>query len=288
LRSAAKPFIAAAVVRSGATERFGFEPHEIALMAASHNGEPAQVAAAASMLAKIGASETDLACGVQTPSYPPAAAALADAGLRPTQLHHNCSGKHAGILALARMLGAPLAGYLEREHPAEQAVLALCERAFRERFTPDLLGVDGCGIPVFATPLANAAHTFARFATLGGFEPEDARALGIVRDAMLAHPWYVGGTDRFDTDLMEALPGQIVAKAGAEGVEGVALLDRGLGVTVKVIDGTRRAVPPATVAVLDRIGALSAEGRRAIDPHAVEPVYNVAGRIVGRIAARPL
>jgi len=272
LRSAAKPFIAAAAVRAGVVERFGLATHEIALMAASHDGEPGHADAAASILAKIGASESDLQCGVQYPGS--------------SQLRHNCSGKHAGILALARALDAPLESYLDVDHPAERAVLALCERAFGERFGDDRIGIDGCGIPVVAVSLRHAATGFARLASLRGLEPEDRAALAIVRDAMIAYPWYVAGTAQFDTDLMLAGGGAILAKGGAEGVHASGLLDAELGVVLKVIDGARRAVPPATLALLGHLGALDDPARAALAPHARVPVTNVAGRIVGEIVAR--
>lgn len=276
LRSAAKPFIAAAVVRSGAVERFGFTAAEIALMCGSHNGEPLHAATANAMLEKIGATEADLACG----AAPPAAGGPASA------LCNNCSGKHAGILALARMLDAPLAGYLALAHPAQRAVLALYERAFGESFGPDRLGVDGCGIPVFATSLATAARTFARFATLRHFERHDTAALATVRDAMIAHPWFVGGTDRFDTDLMRVANGTIAAKAGAEGVHATALVDRGLGFVLKVVDGARRAIAPAAIAALARLDGIDAPSREHLASHERAPVRNVAGTIVGEVRPR--
>lgn len=270
-RSAAKPFIAAAVLRAGAAERFGFEAREIALIAASHAGEPGHVAAAASILAKIGATDGDLRCGA-----PP--------GRSP--LENNCSGKHAGILALARLLDAPLEGYLEAEHPAQRAILALLERAFGEPLGPDRIAVDGCGIPTVAVSVRSGARAFARLGTQAGLDPADARALGAVRAAMAAEPWYVGGTGSYDTALTAAGGGTIVAKAGAEGIHGCALASRGLGLYLKVIDGARRAVAPASLACLDRLGVLGGAQRAGLEPHARPPVQNVAGRVVGEIRAR--
>jgi L-asparaginase II len=285
LRSSAKPFIAAASVRAGVLERFGFGDRELAVMCASHNGEPGHVELVASMLERIGARESDLACGAHPPSYEPAAAALAARGEAPSQLHNNCSGKHAGILALAKLLGAPFAGYTDPAHPAQRLVLALCERVSDDVFEGDKLAVDGCGIPVYATTLHKAAISFARFATLQGLDDADATALAQVASAMTTEPWYVGGTGRFDTDLMRAARGRIVAKAGAEGFHCDALLDAGLGFALKVVDGTRRATAPATLAALDALHALEPGVREALRQHAVVPVKNVAGRVVGEVAA---
>jgi len=285
LRSSAKPFIAAASVREGVLERFGFGDRELAVMCASHNGEPGHVELVASMLERIGATVGDLRCGAHPPSYEPAAQALAARGEPPTALHNNCSGKHAGILALAKVLGAPFEGYLEPAHPAQRAILALCGRVSDDVFEGDRLGIDGCGIPVYATSLRKAATSFARLATLEQVDDADATALARVGAAMTAEPWFVGGTGRFDTDLMRHSRGRIVAKAGAEAVHCDALLDAGLGVALKVLDGGRRATPPATLAVIDALRVLEPEARAALDPHARVAVKNVAGRVVGEVVA---
>jgi L-asparaginase II len=285
LRSAAKPFIAAAAVRAGIVERFGFGDKELAVMSASHNGEPNHTRVVANMLKTIGARVEDLRCGAHAPQDDAAAHALAERGEAPSPLHNNCSGKHAGILALARILDAPLEGYLDVAHPAQQAILALCERLSGETFASDRLGIDGCGIPVYATSLHNAAMSFARFATFDEVDDADAGALARVGAAMAAEPWYVAGTGRFDTALIEATRGRVLGKAGAEGVHGDALLDAGVGVAVKVIDGARRAAAPATMSVLDSVRAVPPAARKTLEPFARASLRNVAGDTVGEVYA---
>jgi L-asparaginase II len=284
LRSAAKPFITAAGVRAGTLERFGFDDRELAVMSASHNAEPFHIEAVRGILAKIGATVDDLRCGAHAPSYAPAARALSAAGERPTALHNNCSGKHAGILALARVLDAPFEGYLKPEHPAQRAILALCERVSDDAFSAEKLAIDGCGIPTYATSLRNAARSFARLAALEQLDPTDAAALARVRASIIAKPDYVAGTKRFDTDLIRAGNGRIIGKVGAEAVHATALLDGGIGLVLKVVDGSRRAAPPAALALLRRLGALDDRQDRALDAHARAPIVNVAGTIVGQIA----
>ncbi|MGA8532599.1 MAG: asparaginase [Candidatus Tumulicola sp.] len=283
LRSTAKPFIAAAAVREGVVERFGFEPHEVALMAASHNGEPFHVAAVASMLRKIGMTEAALACGAHAPYDPASADALLREGTPFTPIHNNCSGKHAGILALCTVLGADAATYREPGNPAQRRILQLCARACGQSVDELALAVDGCGIPVFATSLRHAALAFARFATLDGLDERDAAALGTVRDAMLAFPQYVAGTGEFDTALMRAARGRIAAKSGAEGVHGLADITSGTGLVLKVIDGAARACAPAAVAIATQLGLLDAAERAELAPFACTPVYNRAGLQVGSI-----
>jgi L-asparaginase II len=287
VRSAAKPFIAAAIVRSGAADRFAFDDRELAVIAASHNGEPFHVAAVAGILAKIGLSVRDLQCGAHAPAYDPAALALATAKQPVTAVHNNCSGKHAGILALCLHLGFEPGGYLAPEHPAQQLIIAFCARMAGLNPVALPIGVDGCGIPVFAAPLRSAALAFARLATLEGLDDGDASALLRVRSAMAAQPRFVAGTGRLDTAIMEATGGRIVCKAGAEGVHGNALLREGLGLVLKVADGTRRAAAPAAIALLTDLGALEAAEGAVLAPFAAPEVRNVAGRVVGRIAARP-
>ncbi|HEY2554140.1 MAG TPA: asparaginase, partial [Candidatus Cybelea sp.] len=218
LRSSAKPFIAAAAIQAGVAERFGLEPREIAVMTASHAGEPFHVAAVESILRKIGLDASALQCGVHAPYDEAAAAALRRTGSAPTVLHNNCSGKHAGILALCLAIGADIATYLRVDSPAQQRILALCARVSDDDAKKWPLGVDGCGIPVYATGLRNAAMSFARLATMREVGDADARALEVVRDAMLAYPEYVAGTGQFDTELMTVGGGNLLSKAGAEGV----------------------------------------------------------------------
>jgi L-asparaginase II len=284
VRSAAKPFIAAAIVLSGAADRFGFDDRELAVIAASHNGEPFHVAAVEGILAKTGLTIADLQCGAHPPAYDPAARALQDAHVPYSAVHNNCSGKHAGILAMCVHLGFERDGYLAPEHPAQEIVLGLCARMVGEERSAMPIGVDGCGIPVFATPLRRAALAFARLATLDGFADADARALERVRSAMAAQPRFVAGTGRLDTAIMEATEGRIVCKAGAEGVHGDALLRERAGLAMKVKDGTRRAAAPAVIALLDELGALDPDEHAALRDFASQEVRNVAGRVVGRIA----
>ena len=286
LRSAAKPFIAAEIVACGAAKRFGFGSRELAVIAASHNGEPFHVEAVRTILERIGLDESALQCGAHAPSYEPAAAALAAAGRKPTAIHNNCSGKHAGILAMCVHLGVDHARYLEVEHPVEQRILAFCARLIDREPGEIPVGVDGCGIPAIAVPLRESALAFARLATLEEISAADAAALAEVRAAVSAEPPYVAGTGRFDTHLIEATGGKVVGKGGAEGVHGDALLRPGLGLALKVIDGGRRATPPAACALLGRLGAFEPGELAALEAFAHPAVLNVAGRSVGEIRAR--
>jgi L-asparaginase II len=287
LRSAAKPFIAAAIVASGAARKFGFDGPEIAVMTGSHNGEPFHIAAVRSMLDKIGLSEDALLCGPHLPYDEASAQSLLQAGQRPRAIHNNCSGKHAGILALSAMLGAPIETYLDRTNPVQEEILSFCARICGIDLSRLTLGVDGCGIPVFAVPLPAGATAFARLATLRNLDAADAQALRIVRDAMIAHPEYVGGTDEFDTAFMLAANGAIAAKSGAEGVHGMAAIGAGVGALLKTIDGSGRAVPPAAMDLARHAKLVDSTLLDALGTFVKPQVRNRGGRVVGGIELLP-
>ena len=282
LRSAAKPFQAAAVVRSGALDRLGLGDETLAIVAASHSGEARHVALVAALLARLGLGEPALRCGTHPPLHEPTAARLDG---RFSELHHNCSGKHAGMLAAAAALGVPAASYLDADGAVQQlmrrTVAAVCGVPI-ERVE---VAIDGCGAATFAVPLASAARAFALLASPLEAPVELREPLGRVARAMRAHPHLVGGTDRFDTRLMEASRGRLIAKGGAEGVVGIADCERELGICVKVCDGAARAVGPAALEVLRDAGSISQEAWPSLEDLHRPVLRNYAGAAVGRIVA---
>jgi len=271
LRSSAKPFIAAAAIEAGVRETFDLEMREIAVMSASHAAEPFHIDAVRSILHKIELDESALQCGTQE-------------GRGRSPLYNNCSGKHAGILALCRVLGCDIATYMDVNNPAQQRILGFCARISDDDPASWPLGTDGCGIPVYATSLRKTAMAFARFASLSELDPRDAMALLVVRDAMVSHPEYVSGTIEFDTRLMAAAGGAIAAKSGAEGVHALSLIPVGIGLASKVLDGASRARGPATMAALAALGSPVADATD-LGGFAAPIVYNRAGRAVGTIRA---
>jgi L-asparaginase II len=283
LRSSAKPFQAAAVVASGAAERFGITNEEIAIMAASHAGEDRHTALVARLLGKIGVSESTLGCGAHPPFD---AATAARVGSAFTALHHNCSGKHAGMIALALVVGVEPRSYLNPRGPVQQTIrrtLALaCGLAPDEVVT----GIDGCSALTFAVPLAAAAHAFSLLSRPASAPAELCAALERVASAMTAHPYLVGGNGRFDTRLMEAAGGGLVSKAGAEGVQGVANVPTAEGLCLKVRDGAARAVAPATLELLRAARWIDGRVLDRLRDERRPAIVNVAGTTVGEIVAR--
>lgn len=285
LRSSAKPIICAAVVQSGAADRFGFTDVELAVAAGSHSGEPFHIEAVRSMLAKAGLDESALRCGPHPPMHEPSAAALLAAGEKPRAVHNNCSGKHAGILALAVHLGAATDDYLAPSNLAQQAILAACAELFGVPLERIVIGVDGCGIPVVAVPLRSSAWFYARLADVASLPARWRGPVERVRRAMVNNPAYVAGTGRFDTDLMRATFPDVACKGGAEGFHGAALIARKLGVCVKVADGNYRAVPPFVIERLLALGAIDDEAAKLLEAHRHPVVKNHAGTVVGAIRA---
>ncbi len=260
LRSAAKPFQAAAVLASGAAESFGLTESEIALIAGSHAGEEVHRATAASILSKAGLGVATLQCGVHTPFSKEAALALAREGRHPDPLMNNCSGKHAGMLAAAQAGGHPVETYLEPGHPVQQAILESLARFTGRRTTEIGLAVDGCSAPTFALSLRELATAFARLVSAHGGNGGQASlesCLERVARAMQARPDMVAGAGMLDTSLMRATPG-LVAKIGAEGIHGMGWSSPSgpIGMALKVMDGDDgRARTAVVIRLLTILGA---------------------------------
>jgi len=240
-RSAIKSIQALPLVESGAADAFGFGDEELALACASHSGEPAHVERAASMLAKAGLDYRALECGTHWPSRQPVLIELARSGKEPCALHNNCSGKHSGFLCTACHLGIEPAGYVGYDHPLQVAIRDVLEDVAGMPVGIDVCGTDGCSIPTYAMPLDRLAHGFARMATGVGLGEQRAAAARRLFSACMSKPYYVAGTGRFCTRLMELAPGRIFAKTGAEGVFCAALPHEGFGIALKCDDGAGRA-----------------------------------------------
>lgn len=281
-RSATKPIQALPLVETGTAEAFGFGDREIAMACASHRGEPEHVKAAASMLACVRLGEADLECGAHAPTNRAAAAALVRADAQPTQLHNNCSGKHAGFMCTACHLGERPRGYVGYDHPVQGRVTT----AMGEMCGMDLAraprGRDGCGIPVFDVPLTALALGMARMADPSGLPSPRAEAAQRITQAMAAQPFFVCGTGTLVTSVIQAAPGVLV-KNGAEGVFAAILPRMGLGVALKIDDGAGRAADLAIVTLLRTLGCFDAAQQSALDRFLNPTILGVAGFAAGEM-----
>jgi L-asparaginase II len=287
MRSSAKPFQALPFVEAGGDQAFKLEQEDLALICASHSGTDAHVKVARRIQERVGISESDLKCG----SHPPYDKATwkqmqcEDAPL--TANRNNCSGKHSGMLAYAKILDAPLQSYLNVDHPVQQAILAAFARMCGIEAGHVELGTDGCSAPNFAVPLYNAALGFARLCAGGAAE-------GRITTAMTAYPEMVGGPGRFDTILMRVTKGRIVSKAGAEGYQCFGFMPGVLGpgspaagAALKILDGDlgSRGRVCAAMEVLRQLGAVSKTEQASLTQFGPCTLENWQGITVG--AVRP-
>ena len=282
-RSCAKPFQIMPLLESGGFDKLGWGDDQLALSCASHGGEPEHVKIADGMLTNLGLEEGDLACGPHEPLSARGARILRESGARATRLHNNCSGKHSAMLARAITQGWPTVEYERQHHPVQQSCLATVARWTGLDEGDIGMDVDGCGCTVFALPLSAMAHAYAALAH--GTRTAQEIPSRIVH-AMRTRPFLVGGSDRFDTAIMEITEGRVIAKVGAEGVHSLALIDAGVGIAVKVEDGAQRAQFPAVISILQYLGALTRDLPDRLTDLLHRQLRNTRGEIVGEV--RPL
>jgi L-asparaginase II len=293
IRSSAKPFQALPLIVSGAADRFGFTVQEIAIACGSHSGEPVHVEAVRSMLRKIGADESALKCGVHEPFSAEVARELARNQQPPNVLQNNCSGKHAGMIALARHVGAPTEDYDQWTNPVQQMIGSTVSRFSDVALDKIAIGTDGCGVPVFGISVRAMALMYARLvAPPTAFDAPTRNAARRVVSAMISFPEMVGGTkSRLDTELIKAGNGRLISKIGAEGVYTIGVLPcddwpSGLGLALKIEDGDdHRARPPAVIEALRQLGVLTKQELTALADYAPTAITNRRGERVGEARA---
>lgn len=292
LRSSAKPLQAVPLISTGAADRFGFTPQEIAVACGSHSGEPVHEETVAAMLRKTGLDESALKCGAHDPFSKEVSLELRERRLKPRVLQNNCSGKHTGMLALALHLGGATETYDQLANPAQLAIAQTIAEFSGVPLEEIAVGVDGCGVPVFGMSVRAMALAYARLvAPPARFDAPTRAACARITSAMRAHPELVGGTrERLDTELMRAAVG-VISKVGAEGVytvgvEPSARWPRGLGLALKIEDGEdRRARPTVVIESLRQLGVLDEVAFDRLARYAKFAVLNHRGDEVGEVRA---
>jgi L-asparaginase II len=276
-RSCAKPFQAIAALRTGMALQFNLASEHFAIMSASHNGEPRHLEMVRDLLEHAGIPESALECGAHWPYYEPAASVARRAMEQPLPVFNNCSGKHAGMLAAARALGAPLETYLDRNHPVQRRIAEVIAEFTARPPTEIHYGIDGCSAPNPAVQLAAIARSFAALVT-----SRDETARWVV-DAMTTHPFLIGGTDRFDTRLMEVTNGRLLAKGGAAGAHCTADRRSGLGLVIKLDSGDGTWAAVAVMAALERLGWLESAEQEVLSQFARPSLRNHKRVVVGSV-----
>ncbi len=292
-RSSGKAFQAFPFLTSGAAERFGYSDAEIALACGSHSGEKIHTETAAKMLARVGLSESDLRCGAHFPFNEKVENVMIRAGEEPNQLHNNCSGKHAAMLALAKHLGADLQSYEALENPVQQKILEAVSQFTDVPLNEIKIGIDGCAAPNFALPLRAMATSFARLIfPPKSFDNETREACRRIVAAMINYPEMIGGTERLDTIIMQSARGKIISKIGAEGVYVAGILPcerwkKGLGVAVKIEDGDdKRARAVVIIELLRALGVIDETNDKDLREYSPMPIKNRRGDTVGEVRAK--
>ena len=252
-RSAIKPIQSLPLIETGAAEHFGFGDEEIALACGSHTGGERHIAIARRMMAALNLDEHCLACGPAEPQGYKARQELAAKGGRPTAFHHNCSGKHAGMLAATLATHTRIGTYTAPDHPVQQHIRAALAELTGTPLQADVCGIDGCCVPTWAMPLETLARLFAKIGTGEGMSPQRHAAFARILTAGWNQPDLIAGPGRADTVVMAALPRRIFMKTGAEGVYCGALPQLGLGFALKVDDGATRASAAAVMPLIERL-----------------------------------
>ena len=281
-RSSSKPLQALPTVVSGAADHFNLSEREVALSCASHNSEPAHTSAVEAWLKRIGLGDDALECGPHWPIHEDSGYALARNGGEPCALHNNCSGKHSGFLTLAQFRGHDPANYISPHHPVQVEIRAALERLCELSLENAPCAIDGCSVPNWGLPLRNFAQGLARLAT-GETLPEDWQAAAQrIHQAMSANAFYVAGTGRSCTKVMDLFKGRLISKGGAEGVNAASIPELGVGVALKTEDGTGRAAEVALVEVLSQIG-MTPDDTAAWDELREPIIRNRRGFVTGKM-----
>jgi len=284
-RSAIKPVQALPLIETGAADHFKLTDTEIALACASHQGQNIHVEGAEGILKHAGLGESNLECGAHWPFDMKCGGKLARSGSKPTKLHNNCSGKHAGFLATAVHMGEDPAGYIQPDHPVQVRITETISDLTGWDIRQTARGADGCGIPVIGMPLAALARAMARMADPRGLGATRENAAQRIVSAMCSNPEMVAGRGKVDTVGMAALQ-NVALKGGAEGVHIAILPERGMGVAIKTRDGNARASDAAILWVLKYLRVLGERAASELADHLEPPIKNTLGNVVGRIVTR--
>jgi L-asparaginase II len=291
-RSSMKPFQVLHFVEGGGVAYFGLSGEEIAIMCGSHAGTALHTSVLEGLHKKIGITEADLECGVHWPYDLETRQAMKLAGQTPTQLNHNCSGKHTGMLGLAQMRGFPTQSYIDPHHPVQVNIRATLGEMFEMEPEEMRLGIDGCSVPVYGITMRKMAKAVAKMADPVGLGAKREAACRLITSAMATYPVMVAGPGQFDTDLMTAAGGKVFSKGGAEGYQVIgvtpdAITDGspGIGIAIKISDGDVRGRARTSVAltILEKMGVLDPRENTLLEAYGNIPVKNWREFVVGQI-----
>ena len=282
-RSALKPMLAIQLIESGASQKYALSDAELSLACSSHQGEQIHQNLVESWLSRLGLTEDDLACGAVLPEDTERAHQLLAAGQQGCRIHHNCSGKHTGFLTTSLHMNLPMDNYHLLSHPLQQSSLEILSDLADVDLKQYPIGIDGCGLPAPTMPLLQLGRATARFANPAELSKNRAQAIYRLHKAITNEPLYIAGHGTVVSELNEVTNGAVLAKTGAEGVVTAALPEQGLGIAVKIADGSSRARSVALLAILDHLGVLSDNEKYKLHAHISPTIMNSRGDAVGII-----
>lgn len=281
-RSSIKFLQAIPFVESGAVEAYGLDDRHIALACASHNGEPIHAGLAQDWLSRLSLEHDDLECGAELPLHQATQFDLLADGRGPQRIHHNCSGKHLGLLSTCCHLGEQTRNYRLYNHDAQKRWFEVIEKLTNTRVMQLPWGYDGCAIPTLALPLQRIALAMARFGDDESFTGARLDAVQRIRQAVTSNPYLVAGKERLCTDLMDRLAPGVLVKVGADGVYTAVISEQRIGVALKIDDGHDGAARVALGAVLQSLGVISRDDMQALGDYLTPSIANSRGETVGR------
>lgn len=282
-RSALKPMLAIHLIESGASDHYSLSDAELSLACSSHQGELIHQNLVESWLGRLGLTESHLACGPVLPEDTERAHQLLASGQQGCRIYHNCSGKHTGFLTTALHLNLALDNYHLLDHPLQQLSIDILSDLAGTDLRHYPMGIDGCGLPAPTMPLIQLGRSMARFAKPVGLSDSRAQAIYRLHKAITNEPLYIAGHGTVVSELNEVTKGAVLAKTGAEGILTAALPARGLGIALKIADGSARARSVALLAILDHLNALSDEEKQKLVSHITPKIINSRGLAVGEI-----
>jgi L-asparaginase II len=285
-RSAMKLLQVIPLLELGGMEHFHLSLEEIAVMCGSHNAEPEHLRVVESILNKIGATKDMLHCGPQYPSYKKAADEFIKTGTKPHHIHNNCSGKHAGMLALCKLLNYSTYNYLEPEHPIQQLIKKTCAAFYAYEESNMVTALDGCSAPIFSIPVYHQAVAYKNLVSMKNHSAARAKACQTVVEAVSTYPFLVAGSGRYCTDMMRITAPHIIGKTGAEGVFCMSFIKQKLGVCIKIDDGKMLPQYNVAQALIEATGMFSAEELAPLHHYAQEPLTNFNKLKTGEIKVR--
>jgi L-asparaginase II len=270
------------LIRNG-MEHFGFTLEEIAVMCGSHNAEPDHVRAVTSILQKIGLDKQALNCGPQYPSSKKDANELIRNNEKPHHIHNNCSGKHAGMLAMCVLMGWPVENYIAPEHPVQQSIREICSMMYEYPVEKMVMALDGCSAPIFSVPVYNQAIAYKNLVSNAHASHSINKACGIVVEAVSRYPFMVAGTKRYCTDMMQITAPHIIGKTGAEGIFCLGFTEKKLGVCIKIDDGKMLPQYNVAQAIVNASGLFSEEQLQPLQHYLHDDITNFNKLVTGEI-----